>query len=131
MLSKQHLLSIEQISETAQNGHLIRQQNNHILAIEDGVNTQQQTSWLILDKIRSGISTAAEVKDMIIVIYQWVLEQRSIQVASMGLHGPDLMLNQPLILEDFFRDIVEIPISFADTWEVSVIGRLYSSICIC
>lgn len=112
-------MAVEQLAQSNGTAQIICEQNSHIVGLENQIDGVGQTTWMILTKLKGGLAAIFEVKSMVGVIFQWVVDQRSREEYSMGLRGLDPTLNQPLILEDALGNIVEISLSLADCWEVS------------
>jgi preprotein translocase subunit Sec63 len=116
MLRSQHVLAEQQIAYSISNNLMIREQNTHLVTIADKFDGLQDTSWTILGKATQILNTIVEVKSMVNVVFQWVLVQRHQYPMYIGL---DPTLHKPLILEDALGNIVEIPLSIANSWNVS------------
>jgi hypothetical protein len=74
MLSKQYDFAMSHMVQARENTSMIREQNTHLIAVEEKIEAQEQTLWSILDKAKGGLVAILELQTMVGVIFRWVLE---------------------------------------------------------
>jgi hypothetical protein len=87
--------------------------------LDEKIDSQGETGWLILGKVKASIGMLSDIKRMLGMISQWVMEQKRYRATNKDFWGPDACLDKPMIFEDALGNILEIPSGWIDSWAVS------------
>jgi len=112
---------------------LAERMKKHEISMAQKLQRQDENSWAILSQVKSGFCVLLEVKDMLHQVCTTVVEIRGLLLNQAISAALDPTKGLPLVVEDAFGNIIEMPLELIHSWEVclSAMFPLYLPVSMC